>query len=256
MTIIRTALAIVGVAMAAACAGGVPKAQYDVPAMMPLIVTPDPVMASTGVVKANDKIGRHKVRTDGGAVLTADVAGITRPIPAGTLLAAARARDRAGVVAIYCDVRRVAAFSTYGETDCLQDTNNDGKFDAIWTGRPGISQFTLSLSTAGFHGAIEPAAYTTLKPEESPATEVGFNTYICWNGKPAFVFGIRRVDGDWDFGTGPCAPGTHPGEENKDGVFRSMGATIKVTEANGQSTYEVTERIPPGPIQLRTQRLN
>jgi hypothetical protein len=255
MQIFRLATLPICIALATACAS-VPKAQYNVAATMPLAVTPDPVVATSGVVKAGDTIARHKVRALGGAILGAEVVGITRTVPAGSMLAQGMARDKAGVLTIFCDVRPVDAFSTSGETDCFQDADKDGKFDTAWTGRPSISLFTMSLSLAGFHGPIPPAPYELAKPEDAPATEVGFHTYVCWNGKPAFVFGIRQMDGDWDFGTGPCGPGSHPGEVAADGVFRSMGAGIKVTEAGGQSAYEVIERIPPGPISLGTRRLN
>ena len=234
---------------------GVPKAQYYTPATMFLSVTDDPVVAASGPLKAGEIIGRHTVSTASGVILGANVDGVTRPVPAGAILAEGLVSGGNGPTKIYCDIRQTDAFSTYHETDCFQDADADGRFDAIWTGRPSLSMtlFTLSLSSAGYHGVIEPVAYRPA--DKAPSTEIGFRTYICWNGQPAFLLAVRRIGGQWEEATGPCGVGDHPGEVSKDGVFRGSGIGIRVSGTGDAATFEVIERIPPGPIALGTRSL-
>ncbi len=250
----RTSAIVMSLLALAGCEG-VPKAQYYSNAMMPLVVTDAPVTAASGSIKTGEVIGRHTVTAVSGVILGGDVAGVTRPVPAGTLLAEGLVGKQGGPVKVYCDVRQTDAFSTGHETDCFEDTNRDGTFDAIWTGAPSLSTrlFTLSLSTAGYHGVIEPVAYRAA--DKPPETEVGFRTYVCWNGKPAFLLAVRRLSGDWETATGPCAAGDHPGEISKDGVFTVSGAQIKVTGEGDAATFEVIKRIPPGPIAFASMRL-
>lgn len=250
----RRAVLVVTLLVALAGCGSVPKAQHYVNAAMPLFVTDDPVTAASGPIKAGEIIGRHKIKPASAVVLAGDVVGVTRPVPAGTLLAEGIMGSKTGPTKLFCDVRSVDAFSTTHETDCFEDNNADGNFDALWAGRPSLSTtlFTLSLSSAGYHGVIEPVGYT---PAEPPVTEVGFMTYVCWNGQPAFLLVIRRLNGNWESGTGPCGVGDHPGEISKDGVFNVGRAKIKVTGQGDAAMFEVVERIPPGPIAFTTQRL-
>lgn len=243
--------ALICAAALAALAGctELPKPQFFARAVMPLAVTADPVTMASGPFKDSEVIGRHKVEVRSGVTPKSDLQGTVRLVPAGTPLAEGVVMRNDGPTLFYCDVRPTDAFvSVRGETDCFEDTDNDGQFDVAWTGRPSMSLFTMSLNSAGFQGAITPAPFEKLaKP---PSTEIGFKTFTCWNGQPAFVLAFLRTNGNWDFGSGPCAVGDHPGEVSKDGVFSGMGATIKVTGEGDAKQYEVIKRIPAGPIAL------
>lgn len=234
---------------------GVPKAQYYSNAVMPLVVTAAPITMKSGSLKAGEVIGRHTVAALSGAVLDGDVAGVTRLVPAGTILAEGIAGKQGRPIKIYCDVRPTDAFSSYHEVDCFEDTDADGAFDAIWTGRPSLSMtlFSMSLSSAGYHGVVEPIAYR--KTDKAPETEIGLMTYVCWNGQPAFLLAVRRLTGHWETATGPCGVGDHPGEIANDGVFSVSGVDIKVIGNGDTATFDILKRIPPGPIAITSQRL-
>jgi hypothetical protein len=153
------------------------------------------------------------------------------------------------MVKIFCDTRQIGRWA-FDTTDCFQDSDNDGRFDTLWQGDPSISYFMLSLSTAGLIGSIPPTPYREATEAERPRSEIGFRTFVCWNGLPAFLLSVPVYETEWSSGTGPCGAGDHPGEVSKDGMFRGMGAGIKVTGSGDAATYEVVERIPPGQISL------
>lgn len=228
---------------------GLPEPDHYAGAMMPLVVSADPVQASSGYVIAGDVVGRHRVNTLAGVTLKISAQGITRIVPAGTPLAQGLVGKDGISSKVDCDFRQTDAFvSTRGDVDCFEEADNDGQFETIWTGRPAISTFTLSLQSAGFHGSISPVGYERMA--SPPSTEVGFMTFICWNGEPAFVLAILKVNGNCNYSSGPCAAGDHPGEVSKDGKFRGMGAGIKVTGDGDVRLFGVMERISPGPISL------
>lgn len=234
------------------------------PAFIPAEIAPDAPEAMSGVAKRGDVVARHTVRAQESVVLTADVRGKHREVPAGTPLALAVLdpvfEELNGSAAIptdpkrraWCDVRPTGRM-TFGSLDCFQDADGDGRFDAHFTGAAETAYFGFSLERLVPEPAVSVAGatYRVAADGERASTRVGYA--YCGGGldgaaPPRFSTALPVHKESWEgtFVT-QCRFGVWPNEADKTAV-RVDRLNLRTSPEGEGLRFEVLDRLPAGPV--------
>lgn len=200
--------------------------------------------AMEGQLKSGQAIAQHRVRALEAVVTTAAVKAKHRDIPAGTALA----RVDTDKGAYWCDARPTGIWSL-GNTDCLTDTDGDGRLDRLATGKPAsfkagltVSQLYDEAKEPRFDLAARPAA-----PQERPVEMIGY-VYCEGNGvsgPPRFSSAVSDDGASWDYAG--CSFGQWPNSDDKSSVKVDQ-LQLTVTPTADGLAYKVANRIAPGSL--------
>jgi hypothetical protein len=217
-------------------------------AAMTLEVLADAPAPVEGVMKKDDVIAVHALRSADAIVTLAEVAGRHGTVPAGTVLVRMAFADTRKHAVVWCDIRPAGRIFFPQQRDCFEDAKSDGHLDRLWRGDTMVHFLGFHRSGVGYFSdpMPTPIAYRSAKPEERPRALMGFK-YCDGDGvisPPRFALAVKMAsDETWTL-VGACRFGVWPDLADKSKVEMS-GMELSVAAAGPAGLrYKLAGRLP------------